>query len=83
MRTVSTTNARKHIKTLLDRVRETGEIIAIGRRARIEALLIKFPSHYNKELSDITNVNTYSSSFDFLYEEPELYSADDLKKRYV
>jgi len=80
MKTITTTNARKNIKALIDRVKETGEIIAIGRRNNLEALLMKFPKDYNKELSDITNINAYSSSFNFLANEPDLYSIDDLKK---
>lgn len=83
MKTVSTTNARKHIATLINEVRETGEVIGIGRRKKIEALLIKFPHNYSKNVSDITNINTYSQSFDFLEDEPDLYTVDDLKKRYV
>ncbi len=83
MKTISTTNARKHIKALISEVRDTGEVIAIGRRNQLEALIIKFPREYNKNLSDITNINTYSSSFDFLEGEPDLYSIDDLKKRRV
>jgi len=83
MKTISTTNVRKHIKTLIDEVREHGEVIGIGRRNKIEALILKFPNDYNKELSDITNVNSYSESFSFLDKEPELYSVNDLKKKYV
>lgn len=40
--------------------------------------LIKLQSHYKDDVSDITNVNAYSSSFDFLVNEPELYSASDV-----
>lgn len=72
-----------NIKRLIDLVRETGEVIAIGRRDNLEALLIKFPRDYNKELNEITNTNAYSGSFDFLEGEPELYSISDLKKKYV
>ena len=35
---------------------------------------MKFPRDYNKDLNEITNINTYSSSFDFLADEPDLYS---------
>ena len=83
MKTISTTEARKHIKTLLDVVRETGAVYAIGRRQRPEVLLVKFPRSYNKELNEITNMNTYSESFTFLEGEPDIYSADDLKKKYA
>ena len=83
MKTISSTHARKHIAKLITAVRETGDVFAIGRRNEIEVLLIKFPSEYNKSLNDITNINTYSQSFDFLDGEAELYSVADLKKRYV
>lgn len=83
MKTISTTEARKHIKTLVDAVRETGAVYAIGRREKPEVLLVKFPHDYNKELNGITNMNAYSESFRFLEAEPELYSADDLKKKYA
>ena len=61
----------------------TGEVFAIGRRNSIDALIIQFPSAYNKDLNEITNINTLSHSFDFLNEEPEVYSMNDLKKKYV
>jgi hypothetical protein len=83
MKTITTTNARKQIAKLIDTVRETGDVFAIGRRNKPEVILIKFPTEYNATLNDITNVNTYSESFSFLDKEPELYSALDLKKSYV
>ena len=83
MKIITTTNARKQIAQLINTVRDTGDVFAIGRRNRPEVLLIKFPAEYNNELNDITNVNTYSESFSFLESEPEAYSVHDLKKRYV
>lgn len=83
MKLITTTNARKQIAKLVNTVRETGEVYAIGRRDLPEVLLIKFPTEYNPKLNDITNVNTYSESFSFLKDEPELYSVADLKKKYV
>lgn len=83
MKTITTTNARKQIAQLINVVRDTGDVFAIGRRNRPEVLLIKFPTEYNNELNDITNVNTYSESFSFLEREPETYSVSDLKKQYV
>lgn len=83
MKTITTTNARKQIAKIIDTVKETGDVFAIGRRNRPEVLIIKFPVEYNSELNDITNVNTYSESFSFLENEPELYSVSDLKKQYV
>ena len=83
MKTISTTDARKNIKTLIELVRETGAVFAIGRRNRPEALLMKFPRDYNKELNEITNINAYSESFSFLEKEPDTYSVNDLKKKYA
>tara|TARA_Y100000310_G_C20370462_1_gene663264 strand:+ start:284 stop:535 length:252 start_codon:yes stop_codon:yes gene_type:complete len=83
MKTISTTEARKNIKTLVDLVRETGVVFAIGRRDKPEALLMKFPRDYNRELNEITNINAYSESFSFLEKEPDLYSINDLKIKYV
>jgi len=83
MKTISTTEARKNMKTLVDAVRETGAVYAIGRREKPEVLLVKFPRDWNKELNTITNINAYSESFTFLEEEPNLYSLNDLKKKYA
>jgi hypothetical protein len=83
MRIVTTTNARKNISHIIDRVKIHGEVFGIGRRNSIDALIIQFPSQYNKDLDEITNINAQSKSFDFLQDEPELYSVADLKKRYV
>jgi len=74
---------RRDISALIDHVRETGETIAIKRHNDIEALFIKFPTHYRKALSNITNINTNSNSFDWLDDEPDIYSIKDLKKSYV
>ncbi len=82
MKILTTTEARKNISELVDRVKQ-GEVFGIGRRNSIDALMIQFPSHYNKKLNDITNINALSHSFDFLQEEPELYSMADVKKTYV
>ena len=83
MKVLTTTIARKSIKEIVNRARYRGEVFAIGRRNAIDAVLIGFPQMYNDSLNDITNVNSYSKSFDFLASEPDLYSAADLKKRYV
>lgn len=83
MKTISLTNARKNISSMIDEVRETGQMFAIGRHAELEVVMLKFPREYNKKFSDIANVNAYSQSFDFLASEPELYTVADLKKSYV
>lgn len=83
MKTITTTNARKQISKLINLVREKGDVYAIGRRNRPEVLMIKFPSDYNLNVDDITNINAYSESFNFLDKEPDVYSLADIKKPYV
>jgi ribosome-interacting GTPase 1 len=83
MQILTTTEARKNIKELVNGARYQGNTYAIGRRNSIDALLIGFPAAYSSQVNDITNINTYSKSFDFLAEEPDMYSVTDLKKRYA
>jgi len=83
MKIITSTNARKNIANIINCVKYRGEVFGIGRRNSIDAILIQFPSVYNKDVNDITNVNAYSKSFDFLKDEPEIYSLSDIKKRYV
>jgi len=80
MKILTTTQARKHIAQIINTIRETGEVFAIGRRNRPEALFIKYPLAYSREVGEITNINTYSESFSFLEDEDELYSLSDIKK---
>jgi len=83
MNTISITKARKDIKTLIDRVKYHGESFAIGRHNSIDAVIIAFPTNYNKNSNDITNVNANSKSFEFLEDEPDVYNIGDLKKIYA
>ena len=83
MRIVSTTDARKNIKSIVDRVKYRGEVFGIGRRNSIDAVVVQFPHVYNKNVNDITNVNAYSKSFDFLSQEQDIYSPADVKVRYA
>lgn len=81
MKIIATTIARKEIGHIVNRVKYHGDVFAIGRRNSIDALLIQFPQVYDREVSDVTNANAHSRSFDFLHGEPGLYTASDLKKR--
>lgn len=80
MQHVSTSKARTLLSKWINMLKEHDGAFVIGRRDMPEAVLIKFPHEYRKEVSDITNVNAYSSSFDFLENEPELYTLSDIKK---
>lgn len=83
IKTISTTKVRANISEIIERVKTRGEVFVFGRRNNPEAILVKFPDLYNSNFSDITNVNAYSNSFDFLKSEPDLYSVSDLKKKYA
>jgi hypothetical protein len=83
MKIYTTTQARSSIKRLVDRTKYHGEVFGIGRRNSVDVLIIPFPEQYNADVNDITNINTYSRSFDFLKEEPDLYQVTDVKKKYA
>jgi hypothetical protein len=83
IKTISTTKARANISQIIERVKTRGDVFVFGRRNNPEAVLVKFPDAYNVKFSDITNINAYSGSFDFLKDEPDLYSVSDIKKKYV
>lgn len=83
MTIISTTEARKQFASLVERVFYHGENIAVGRRGQAELLIIPYPQILSGHVNEITNINANSSSFDFLNNEPDLYSVADLKKRYA
>ncbi|HMO78369.1 MAG TPA: type II toxin-antitoxin system Phd/YefM family antitoxin [Candidatus Paceibacterota bacterium] len=83
MKIISTTEARKKISGMLDAVSADGANFVLGRHDAPLAVLIKFPTHFRSDVSDITNVNSYSNSFDFLNDEPDTYTRDDIKKKYA
>jgi len=79
IKTLSTTEVRERISDLVNIVATSHKSIVIGRRNVPEVVLIPFPSSWNGKLSEITNINAYSKSFDFLAKEPEIYSIRDIK----
>jgi hypothetical protein len=83
MKVISTTSMRKDISEVINKVKYTGQIFGIGRRDKIEAVIMRYPENFNVDLSEITNINANSASFDFLKDEPDLYSVSDLKKIYA
>ena len=80
IKTISTKKVREHISDIIEGVKNRGEIFVFGRRNNPEAILIKFPDVYNPRFSEITNINAYSNSFDFLKDEPNIYMLSDIKK---
>lgn len=83
IKTLSTTEARARIADLVNIVSTSSKSFVIGRRNRPQAVLIAFPVFWNDKLSEITNINAYSRSFDFLENEPDIYSINDVKKKYA
>jgi hypothetical protein len=82
MKVISTTEARKTFANIVESVKAHEGAIAIGRRDRAEVLLIPYPQHLSARVTEITNVNANSTSFDFLSDEPDMYTIADLKKQY-
>lgn len=83
MKLISTTVMRKNISDIINKVKYNDQVFGIGRRDKIEVIIMKYPENTNDSLDEITNINANSSSFDFLKDEPDLYSIKDLKKQYV
>ncbi len=81
MKHYSTTEARKHFSEIIEQVRYLKAIVSVGRRGEEEVLIVPKPE-INEDLP-ISAINASSSSFDFLEDEPDIYSLKDLKKRYV
>lgn len=83
MKVISSTTMRKDIAEIINEVKYTGQVFGVGRRNKIEAIIMKYPDHARADFSEITNINANSTSFSFLESEPELYSIKDLKKKYA
>ncbi|OGQ08352.1 MAG: hypothetical protein A3G32_03915 [Deltaproteobacteria bacterium RIFCSPLOWO2_12_FULL_40_28] len=83
MKIIATSEARKHFSDIINKVRYSNTPVAIGRHNKGEVLLIKFPQEANPLVSPMSNFNQYGGSFDFLNDEPDLYSINDIKKPYV
>ena len=82
MKTISTTDARKRLSEIVEAVKTTGKPVAIGRRNKPEVMVVRV-ANYEPALSDVTNLNTLGGAFDFLWDEPDLYTDKDIKKRYA
>lgn len=80
MKVITTTKARANLSQIINEVCYGNTPIGIGRRNKIEAIIIKCPDPVHTRASEITSLNAYGSSFDFLQDEPDLYSKNDLKK---
>lgn len=77
MKIISVTEGRKQLGELMNQVKYKRSVIALGKHGQADALLIPIPAEY--EDVDITQVNADSKSFDWLRDEPDLYTLDDLQ----
>ena len=80
MKIITTTKARQNMREIINRVKYKGETFGIGRRNSIDAIITPAPKKYYPEFDEITNI--LSGTFDFLKDEPDIYSVKDLKKIY-
>jgi len=77
----SITEARKKLGELVNQVKYQKKVIALGKRGQADVYLVACDLTEQDLL--LTEMNAASESFQFLKDEPDLYSRHDLKKRYV
>lgn len=77
----NTSDARKNLNEIVNKVKYQKMIVSLGRRGKAEVLIIPKPEL--NEALPISQINAHSPSFQFLEDEPDIYTLDDLKKRYV
>jgi hypothetical protein len=82
MKYLNISKNKKRLSELIKELNEENESLVIGEDGKNKALLIKFPEKLNKNRKEITNINANSSSFEFLENEPDLYSREDLVEEY-
>ena len=77
MQTYTKTETRNNFSEIIKQVKYGKKIVAVKR----DVLIVPFPEI--DESIPVSQINEQSDSFDFLENEPDLYSLSDLKKRYV
>ncbi len=77
----SISDGRKKLGDLVNQVKFQHKAIGLGHNGKAEVLIVSLPSQCGDE--PINEINAASESFHFLEDEPDLYSVDDLKERYV
>ena len=80
MKVFSITEGRKQLGHLVNRVVYKKEIIALGKRGRPDVLLIPYA---DEGVVPIASMAVNGGSFDWLNDEPDLYSVSDLQKRHA
>lgn len=77
MKIISITEGRKKLGEIVDIVKYQRRPIALGKHGKADVLIVAFPTEGDLP---ITAMNAASGSFDFLADEPDLYSRSDIKK---
>jgi hypothetical protein len=70
MEIISTTNARKQLSDIVNRIKYQKKTITLGRNNKPEVLIVPITNHND---IPITEINTHSPSFDFLHDEEDVY----------
>ena len=79
----SITEGRKSLGEIINIVKYQQKLIGIGKGKKVDVLVIPYKDMENTEDIPVTQINSESDSFSFLANEPDIYSLDDLRKRYV
>lgn len=93
IKTITAMKARQNLGTIMNEVSFAGDEFIIERAGKPMAVIVSVDKFYemkkNIEHIDMTEelpmteINTQLGGFDFLKDEPDLYSIEDLKKKYV
>ena len=81
MKIYSITEGRKILGELVNQVKYQKKVIGLGKNGKVDVLIVSFSEE--EGALPISEMNAQSKSFHFLEEEPDLYTVDDLKERYV
>ena len=81
MQKYNITDARKNISQIISRVKFGNEIFGIERNNKVEAYVVPVPEGDVSGL-EIAKYAESSGSLNFLHDEPDLYTVEDLKVRY-
>jgi len=93
LKKISAMKARQNLGSLMNSISLKGDEVIIERAGKPMVAMIpvkRFLELTNQKLKlemsedlPMAEINANSESFDFLEDEPDLYSINDLKKRYV
>ena len=90
IKTITAMKARQNLGTIMNEVSFRGDEFIIERAGKPMAVIVSVDKFHkmknNIDMSEelpMTEINAQLGGFDFLKDEPDLYSIEDLKKKYV